>query len=75
MEEGRWEDANKEKVRIEEKQRTVRRKREADAEKAAAEGNQNLFVCKSTFYVRFLTIRSTLRTLQTIMVRTEDARR
>lgn len=39
MEDGRWEDANKEKLRIEEKQRAVRRKRESDAEKAAAEGN------------------------------------
>lgn len=38
MEDGRWEDANKEKLRIEEKQRAVRRKRESDAEKAAAEG-------------------------------------
>ncbi|KAH1019049.1 hypothetical protein HUJ05_006714 [Dendroctonus ponderosae] len=38
MEEGRWDDANKEKIRIEEKQRTVRRQREAEAEKAASEG-------------------------------------
>lgn len=50
MEEGRWEDANKEKVRIEEKQRTVRRKRESDAEKAAAEGNSTFFLCKFTLY-------------------------
>lgn len=44
MEEGRWEDANKEKLRIEEKQRSVRRKRESEAEKAAAEGNCT-FLC------------------------------
>ncbi|XP_060533104.1 oxysterol-binding protein 1 isoform X2 [Cylas formicarius] len=38
MENGRWDEANKEKLRIEEKQRSVRRRREADAERAAAEG-------------------------------------
>lgn len=38
MEEGRWDEANREKLRLEEKQRAVRREREADAEKAAAEG-------------------------------------
>ncbi|KAJ8953651.1 hypothetical protein NQ314_007258, partial [Rhamnusium bicolor] len=38
MEEGNWDDANKEKVRLEEKQRAVRRQREAEAERAAAEG-------------------------------------
>ncbi|XP_066251776.1 oxysterol-binding protein 1 isoform X2 [Euwallacea similis] len=38
MEEGKWEEANKEKLRIEEKQRAVRRKREGEAEKAAAQG-------------------------------------
>ncbi|KAL1502089.1 hypothetical protein ABEB36_007286 [Hypothenemus hampei] len=38
MEDGRWDEANKEKLRIEEKQRAVRRQREAEAEKAAAEG-------------------------------------
>lgn len=38
MEEGRWDEANSEKVRLEEKQRAVRRKREADAEAAAASG-------------------------------------
>ena len=39
MEDGRWDEANAEKVRLEEKQRAVRRRREAEAEKAAAEGN------------------------------------
>jgi len=38
MEEGRWDEANAEKVRLEEKQRGVRRKREAEAELAAQEG-------------------------------------
>ncbi|EDW67762.1 oxysterol-binding protein 1 [Drosophila virilis] len=38
MEEGLWEESNKEKVRLEEKQRTARRERETEAEQAAAEG-------------------------------------
>lgn len=38
MENQRWEEANTEKVRLEEKQRAVRRKREAEAEAAAAAG-------------------------------------
>ena len=38
MEEGMWDQANVEKVRLEEKQRAARRAREAAAEKAAAEG-------------------------------------
>ena len=38
MEEGRWDEANTEKVRLEEKQRAVRRTRELEAEKAAQEG-------------------------------------
>ncbi|XP_072392952.1 oxysterol-binding protein 1 isoform X1 [Diabrotica undecimpunctata] len=38
MEEGLWEESNKEKIRLEEKQRASRRQREAEAEKAAAEG-------------------------------------
>jgi len=38
MEEGRWDEANQEKVRLEEKQRGVRRQREAEAEMAAQEG-------------------------------------
>lgn len=48
MEEAKWDDANVEKVRLEEKQRANRRKRETDAEQAATEGksyfNGNLFV-------------------------------
>lgn len=38
MENGEWDEANAEKLRLEEKQRVVRRAREHDAEKAAAQG-------------------------------------
>ncbi|KAF5286953.1 hypothetical protein FQR65_LT12412 [Abscondita terminalis] len=38
MENGRWDEANSEKLRLEEKQRAARRNREAEAEIAAAEG-------------------------------------
>lgn len=38
MEEGLWEEANVEKVRLEEKQRSVRKQREAEAEKIREEG-------------------------------------
>ena len=40
MEEGRWDEANTEKVRLEEKQRAVRRQREAEQELAAEEGRE-----------------------------------
>jgi len=39
MEEGRWDEANGEKQRLEEKQRAVRRRREAEATDALDEGN------------------------------------
>jgi len=38
MEQGNWDESNKEKLRLEDKQRTERRRREAEAEQAAAEG-------------------------------------
>ncbi|KAG7206042.1 hypothetical protein KM043_003443 [Ampulex compressa] len=38
MEDGRWDEANAEKLRLEEKQRAVRRAREHEAEKAASQG-------------------------------------
>lgn len=38
MEEGRWDEANAEKQRLEEKQRAVRRRREAEATGALDEG-------------------------------------
>ena len=40
MEEGRWDEANTEKVRLEEKQRAVRRQREAEQEAAVEEGRE-----------------------------------
>lgn len=39
MEEGKWDEANKEKLRLEEKQRAARRQREAESELATQEGN------------------------------------
>uniref|UniRef100_A0A8C9XS74 Oxysterol-binding protein n=1 Tax=Sander lucioperca TaxID=283035 RepID=A0A8C9XS74_SANLU len=40
MEEGRWDEANSEKQRLEEKQRAVRRRREAEASDAVDEGKE-----------------------------------
>ena len=40
MEEGRWDEANAEKQRLEEKQRAVRRRREAEASDAVNDGMQ-----------------------------------
>ncbi|XP_042242239.1 oxysterol-binding protein 1-like isoform X2 [Homarus americanus] len=40
MEDGRWDEANSEKLRLEEKQRATRRRREAEAEEAATEGRE-----------------------------------
>merc|ERR1719369_2225425 len=40
MEEGKWDEANTEKVRLEEKQRAVRRRRELEAELAQQEGRE-----------------------------------
>jgi hypothetical protein len=46
MENGKWNEANAEKLRLEEKQRSARRIRDAEAEKAAAEGMKaNYFSC------------------------------
>lgn len=38
MEEGKWDEANDEKLRLEEKQRAARRQRELEAELAIQEG-------------------------------------
>lgn len=38
MEEGKWDEANDEKLRLEEKQRAARRQRELDTELAVQEG-------------------------------------
>lgn len=51
MEIGQWEQANAEKVRLEEKQRATRRKREAEAEKAALEGSYNIFSFIQHYYL------------------------
>ncbi|KAG0704876.1 Oxysterol-binding protein 1 [Chionoecetes opilio] len=40
MEEGQWDEANAEKLRLEEKQRATRRHREAEAEQASTEGRE-----------------------------------
>lgn len=44
MEIGKWDEANVQKVRLEEKQRAVRRKREQEAEIAAQEGEHRTLV-------------------------------
>lgn len=50
MEEAKWDDANVEKVRLEEKQRANRRKRELEAEQAASESKkQPAFNCVCMF--------------------------
>ncbi|XP_012942512.2 oxysterol-binding protein 1, partial [Aplysia californica] len=41
MEDGRWDEANRMKLRLEEKQREVRKQREGEAERAKAEGREN----------------------------------
>ncbi|XP_065337835.1 oxysterol-binding protein 1 isoform X4 [Cloeon dipterum] len=41
MEDGQWDEANSVKLRLEEKQRTVRRQREAEQEKAAADDTES----------------------------------
>lgn len=47
MEDGRWDEANAEKLRLEEKQRAVRRAREHDSEKATAQGRFILSYCEN----------------------------
>lgn len=56
MEQGRWEEANTEKQRLEEKQRTVRREREREANRAASpseEGKESADGGKVSFYLSF----------------------
>ncbi len=56
MEQGRWEEANAEKQRLEEKQRTTRREREREANHAASpaeEGKEPADGGKVTFYLSF----------------------
>ena len=42
MEEGKWDESNRVKLELEERQRGVRKKREAEQEKAKSEGEQEL---------------------------------
>ncbi|XP_042856233.1 oxysterol-binding protein 1-like isoform X3 [Penaeus japonicus] len=49
MEQGMWDEANAEKLRLEEKQRATRRRREAEAEEAAAEGREYPPYCPTWF--------------------------
>ena len=49
MEDGRWDEANQVKLKLEEKQRAVRRRRENDAEKAMLEGSALFFLFQRSF--------------------------
>jgi hypothetical protein len=49
MEEGQWDEANKTKVLLEEKQRAVRRKREQEAAEAISQGVYRHFSCSLMF--------------------------
>lgn len=58
MEQGRWEEANAEKQRLEEKQRTARREREREANRTSSpteEGKEPADGGKVTFYLSFYT--------------------
>ena len=52
MEEGNWDEANETKLALEEKQRATRRRREAEAAEAAAQGKHTLIHCFIYFYSR-----------------------
>ena len=54
MEEGRWDEANVEKVRLEEKQRATRREKEVEAELAQQEGRE--FTPPQPTWFRYSTI-------------------
>lgn len=56
MEDGRWDEANAEKLRLEEKQRAARRAREHDSEKAAAQGRFISSDCESQALLLMRTI-------------------
>lgn len=74
MEDGRWDEANAEKLRLEEKQRAARRAREHDSEKAAAQGRFISSDCENRlFYSRNLMFlcRITLRDIRTTVVQKE----
>lgn len=52
MEEGLWDEANAEKLRLEEKQRAKRREQEAEAEAAAARGAPSPPTAKPLWFTR-----------------------
>lgn len=84
MEDGRWDEANAEKLRLEEKQRASRRAREHDSEKAAAQGrfisdheNQalllmELYVSSQDYLTRHMnrcgSVRSRIRTRTAVVL-------
>lgn len=53
MEEGKWDEANSEKLRLEEKQRAARRSREAEAEVAASQGKLKRLRTKTRYLFIF----------------------
>lgn len=75
MEEGRWDEANAEKQRLEEKQRTVRREREREAVKTASspeEGrkrkNGTLFWCRSVCLLFLSSVSLSIHLLSILLV-------
>ena len=56
MEEGKWDEANDEKLRLEEKQRAARRQRELEAELAIQEGllNYQIDIRVDAFMTRYM---------------------
>lgn len=51
MENGLWDEANAEKLRLEEKQRAARRAREAEAEKSATQGSPSFSIILLVMYI------------------------
>lgn len=60
MELGKWDEANEEKLRLEEKQRAVRRQREAETEKAVQEGGLEISSLKDSIVFRSLFVCTSL---------------
>lgn len=87
MENGRWDEANAEKQRLEEKQRLSRKKREAEAMKATEDGSGRLLLLfldagerqgifgSNCFPLPSFPFRHTLRSLQGTVVRAEEGPR
>ena len=72
MEQGDWDAANAQKLRLEEKQRAARRQRESEAELAASKGMFKLIFCNwltellKPFFI--MIFRSTVSSLRTDLV-------